>query len=149
MSRAAVYDALVNSPQLQALGLYGESSPGADDGTIKVAYDGEQRPSDVMFLVLRWETESPELTGDDNFTRYVSPFVCWVHMYREFSTDYNRIKDVIKVLDDIFDNMIGVDGSDGETVTMITHAERSRDLRDDGYQTICRSVQYNCLSRPT
>jgi hypothetical protein len=100
-------------------------------------------------MVLRWETESVVLQGDDTFKRTEHPCVFWVHMYREFSTDYNRIRDVMNALDDVFENMIDVAGADGESVTMIMPDQRSRDLRDDGYQTLCRSAQYNVISRPT
>lgn len=149
MSRAAVYDAILADPGLQALGYHGESAPGKLDGNFLVAYDGEQRPSDNMFMVLRWETETEELRGDDVFKRAKTPCVFWVHMYREWSTDYGHINKTMDALDNVLLNMIHVAGDDGETVTMIDGGDRSRDLRDDGYQTLCRSVQYSVLSRPS
>jgi hypothetical protein len=149
MSRAAVFDAICADPTLQGMGYHGETTPGANDGTVLAGYDGEQRPSHTMFMVIRWETESVILQGDDNFTRTEHPCVFWVHMYREFSTDYNRIRDTIDAIDKVLVNMIDVAGADGESVTMIIPGQRSRDLRDDGYQTLCRSAQYNVISRPT
>jgi hypothetical protein len=141
MSRAAVYDAILADPTLTDLGYTADN--------FKVAYDGEQRPADTMFMVLRWETETVELRGDDIFKRTAHPCVFWVHMYREWSTDYNHIRDTMDAVDNVLLNMIHVAGADNETVSMVTGGDRSRDLRDDGYQTLCRSVQYSVLSRPS
>jgi hypothetical protein len=141
MSRTAIYDTLLADSRLVALGL--------DANSLLVNYDGEQRPTDEIFLVLAWMPEDNILRGDDTFNRTVRNITIWVHIYKEFSTDFNRIDRIIDILDDIFANMIHVQGTDGQTVTMVETAGRSRDMRDDTYQTICRSASYRVLSRET
>jgi len=142
MSRAAVLDAILNDPQLIAAGF--------DSTNVLPNFDGSQRPSDKMFMVLRWETEDIGLKGDDSAQirggRHVA---IWVHMYREFSTDFVRIDNVLKQIDDVLCNMVDVVGADGSTVTCIEQEGHSRDLRDDGYQTFCRSASYKVIGRIT
>jgi len=70
-------------------------------------------------------------------------------MYREFSTDFVRIDDVIDILDRILVEIVDAAGGDGRSVSVIEPEGHSRDLRDDGYQTICRSASYRVLSRVT
>lgn len=142
MSRAVVYDSILNDPLLQAMGF--------DADSILVNYDGEQRPNDKMFLVLRWEGHDITLRGDDTQTaRGTRELVIWVHMYREFSTDFVRIDDVVEILDRILLDIVDKPGGDGHSITLIEVNQHSRDLRDDGYQTICRSASYRVLSRVT
>ena len=45
--------------------------------------------------------------------------------------------------------MIDVDGADGVTLSQAIPGVRSRDLRDDAYQTLCRSSSYRILDRVT
>lgn len=141
MARAAIYDALLADSRLVALGL--------DTTSLLVNYDGDQRPNDETFVVLGWGDDSIVLRGDDNFTRGFKSLTIWVHIYRELSTDFTRIGDIIDIIDDILTNMIHVDGADGHTVSMVEKAGRSRDMRDDAYQTICQSASYRVLSRET
>jgi hypothetical protein len=141
MSRAAILDAIVNDSDLQAEGF--------DSTNVLVNYDGEQRPSDKMFLVLRWEAEDPVLLGDDEVVRSARNLAVWVHMYREFSTDFVRIDDLIQKLNDVLSNIIDTPGADGYTVSRVEYRGSSRDLRDDGYDTLCRSTSYWMLSRKT
>jgi hypothetical protein len=142
VSRAVVYDAIVNEPDLIALGF--------DTDSVLVGYDGEQRPSDKMFMVLRWEQQDVTFRGDDSqIARGPWHLTIWVHMYREFSTDFVRIDDVIDILDRILVEIVDMAGGDGRSVSVIEPEGHSRDLRDDGYQTICRSASYRVLSRVT
>ena len=143
MSRAAVYDALLADQRLIDLGF--------DSDSVLINYDGEQRPTDEMFIVLAWQNEDPGLQGDDTFRRNFRNFTIWMHVYREFSTDYGRVDSTLDIIDDIFENMIHVPGADGQTVTLVEvpPGNRSRDMRDDAYQTICRSAAYRVLSRQT
>src|SRR5205823_586388 len=139
MSRAAVYDALVNDADLQAAGF--------DTKSILVNYDGNQRPNDEMFMVLSWGSEAVELRGDDGQTiRKSRPLDIWVHCYREFSTDFVRIDNTFKIIDNLLSSMVQVVGADGYTLTMAEFTTASRDLKDDTYQTICRSSSYKILS---
>jgi len=137
MSRAVVYDTLLADSALQALGF--------DASSILVSYTGKQRPNDKMFMVLRWESHDIDLRlgrGPRNLT-------VWVHVYREYSTDFTRIDEVFGVIDAALLDLIHVEGADGQTLTTIEAQGRSRDLKDDTYQTICRSASYKVLSRVT
>lgn len=141
MARAAVYDTLLLDPDLIALGF--------DKNSILVNYNGDQRPSDTMFIVLHWENEEVPLRGDDVCYFPVKNLTVWVHVYKQFSTDFVRIDNVFDILDGIFGSMIDVDGDDGYTLSQAIPNIRSRDLRDDAYQTICRSASYRILDRVT
>src|SRR4051812_47503671 len=141
MSRAAIRDALINDVRLQALGL--------DKDSILVNYDGEQRPNDSLFIVIGWMPDTNAVTGDDVFRRDYKNFTVWVHIYQKESTDFDRIDSILNILDDIYLNMIHVEGADGYTVTLVEGGTRSRDMKDDAYQTICRSASYRILSRET
>lgn len=142
MSRAAIYDAALADSRLVALGL--------DEDSLLVNYDGEQRPVDRMFIVMGWGTDEIAMKGDDDlFIRRYKTVTFWVHLYREDTTDFSRLDRILDILDDIYLNMVHVQGTDGYTVTTVESAGRSRDMRDDAYQTICRSVSYRILSRET
>lgn len=123
---------------------------GFDETNVLPAYDGDQRPSDKMFMVLRWETEDDGLRGDDGtVVKGARHLAIWVHMYKEFSTDFVRIDNVLKALDNVLTNIIDKAGADGRTVVMIEPEGKSRDLRDVTYETFCRSASYKVLSRVT
>lgn len=142
MSRAAIYDALLNSAELQAKGFVRSA--------ILVNYDGEMRPVESSFMVLAWNPDEIALRGDDDtFQRDFRNITIWVHILRTDSTDYKDVDSIINIIDNIFLNMIHVAGSDGYTVTLVEKAGRSRDMRDDSYETICRSASYRILSRET
>lgn len=137
MSRAAVIDAIINDTVLSALGF--------DASNVKSNYDGEQRPSDQMFMVLRWGA----LELDPRILRGTKKLTIWVHVYREFSTDYVRVDNVIDRLQTVLTDMIDVPGDDGFTLTLVEPDGASEDLKDDGYQTICRAASFRVLSRRT
>lgn len=141
MSRAAVYDTILADPTIAALGF--------DKNSILVNYNGDQRPTDTMFMVLSWNTETEGLRGDDVFNIPLKNLTIWVHMYRQFSTDFTRIDDLFNILDGIICQMIEVDGADGYTLSQAIPGTRSRDLRDDAYQTLCRSSSYRIVDRVT
>lgn len=141
MARAAIYEALLADSRLQELGI--------DESSLLVNYDGEQRPNDDTFIVLGWSTDEAGMRGDDRVTRRFKNLTVWVHIYRDVSTDFGRIDSIMEILDDIILEMVHRPGSDGYTVTCAEEAGRSRDMRDDAYLTICRSVSYRILSRET
>jgi hypothetical protein len=141
MSRAAIYDAIVNEPLLTDLGF--------DKSSVLVNYDGDQRPNDTMFMVLTWNQDSEGLRGDDICFIPVKSLTIWVHVYKQFSTDFLRIDNVLNILDAVLGSMIDVGGTDGVTLSQAIPGIRSRDLKDDAYQTICRSSSYKILDRVT
>lgn len=142
MARAVVLDAILADNSLQDMGF--------DGNNVIPGYDGDQRPSDKMFMVLRWETGDIELRGDDStVARGPRHLVIWVHMYKTFSTDFNRIDDVLIALDKVLSNIIDQAGADGRSVTCIEAEGHSRDLRDTTYDTFCRSASYKVLDRVT
>jgi hypothetical protein len=141
MSRAAVLDTILADPALTALGF--------DKNNVLVNYNGDQRPTDTMFMVLTWGNETEGLRGDDVCSFPIKNLTIWVHMYRQFSTDFMRIDDVFDILNGILSMMIEVDGADGHTLSQAIPGTRSRDLRDDAYQTLCRSSSYRILDRVT
>jgi hypothetical protein len=145
MSRAAVYDAITSDATLNGMGFHGDP-----DRSVLVAYDGDQRPNDNMFMVLRWETRDIDLRGDDStVTKGPRHLVIWVHMYKGFSTDFNRIDKVIDQLDNVLTAIIDTPGADGRTVCVIEPEGQSRDLRDTTYDTFCRSTAYRVIDRVT
>jgi len=141
MSRGAIDTAILADSDLVALGF--------DEDSVLANYDGDERPNDEMFMVLHWGDEVPVLRSGDGNTRNIRPLTIWVHMYREFSTDYSRIDSVLNILDRLIMGMTHVDGEDGYTMTLAEKNGRSRDLRDRTYETICRSISYKILSRET
>lgn len=149
MSRAAIYDAILADPRISNAPTAPTPGLGIGPEDFLVNYDGEQRPNDKTFLVMAWSNEEIGMRGDDTQQRRFKNITIWAHIYRELSTDFNRLDDILNILDDILLNMIHVAGSDGETVTLVESNGRSRDMRDDAYQTICRSISYRILSRET
>lgn len=144
MSRAVVYDSILEDGHL------GMDDITFDADNVKVNYDGDQRPSDEMFIVLRWETQDIDLRGDDSSIRKGGRHLAiWVHMYKEFSTDFTRIDNVIDALDKLLVDIIDRPGADGRTLVMVEPEGHSRDLRDVTYETFCRSASYKVLSRKT
>lgn len=141
MSRAAIYDALLADQRMIDLGI--------DRDSFLVNYDSEVRPVDRTFIIMGWANDEVGLRGDDIFTRKTKIASFWVHILKEDSTDFGRIDAILNILDDIYLPMIHVDGQDGQTVTCVEFAGRSRDMQDDAYQTICRSTSYRILTRDT
>jgi hypothetical protein len=145
MARAAVLDAITGDSVLQGMGFHGDPNR-----NVLVAYDGDQRPSDDMFMVLRWETADINLRGDDStVTKGPRHLAIWVHMYQEWSTDFVRIDNVIDRLDEVLTSIIDTAGADGRTVALIEPEGQSRDLKDTTYNTFCRSTAYRVIDRPT
>ena len=144
MSRAVVYDAILADGSLDM------DDVTFDADNVKVNYDGDQRPSDDMFLVIRWETPDIDLSGDDGqFQRGPRHLTIWAHMYKEFSTDFVRLDKVIDALDKLLVDIIDRPGADGRTLVMVEPEGHSRDLRDVTYETFCRSASYKVLSWKT
>ena len=145
MSRAVVLDSILNNTTLHNLGFTSDN--------VLPNFDGDQRPPGggpfKMFMVIRWGVDDAppwRAQGAPNGARH---FDIWVHMPREMSTDYVHIDNVLNILDSVFNDIINTPGADGNTLVLIEPEGRSRDLRDDGYQTLCRQASYLMLSRVT
>ncbi len=137
MSRNAVYQALVNDPVLNSMGI--------DETTVFVNYSLDKKPDCTgPFIVLRWENED-----QSPFERVRSPRVLtiWVHYPLELGPNFRMIDARLDAIDDVLLAMEHVAGADGETVTCIRQTGRSGDLKDEGFQTIVRNVGYQILSR--
>lgn len=143
MSRAVVYQAIVNSAALQAMGF--------DNVHILPNYDAEQRPTipfsgtQQMFMTIMWGRHEI----DPMFYRGPRYFNIWIHQGIEFGTDYGQIDNVIEILDPLLTGIVDTAGADGRSVTTIEMAGRSDDMQDPVYQTICRNTSYKMISRVT
>lgn len=137
MSRAVVLDAILGDSVLQSMGF--------TESNVRPNFDDDQRPSDEMFMHLNWGQQNI----DPQIRRGPRDLTIWVHMYREWSTDYARIDDVLDRLDNLLGDIVDTAGADGESVTTIDIGDKSRDLKDGGYKTLCRSASYKVLSRKT
>lgn len=143
MSRAVVYQAIINDPTLNGMGI--------DAAHVLPNYDGEQRPAipfsgdQPYFLVIHWGVHDI----DPRMYRGPRHFEIWVHMAREFSTAFENIDSVIDALDSLLTGIVDTAGGDGRSVTCIELEGRSRDYQDDVYQTICRQTSYKMISRVT
>lgn len=137
MSRAVVMDAILADPTLSTMGFNADN--------VKANFAGEQRPSDKMFMSLNWGQH----TIDRRINRGPRDLVVWIHMYRGFSTDYSHIDTAIIALDNALLDITDTPGADGYSVNQIEAGDKSRDLKDSGYDTLCRSVSYKVFSRKT
>lgn len=132
MARDAIYRVLKNDSQLAELG--------GDDFVVLPNFSGDQRPNNNgAFIVIRW--------GYDDFDRGLAGphhFDLWVHMPASVSTDYVRIDNMIDRCDEIFvaANDTNIIGGDGRILNAVQREGRSRDLVDQGYETICRRASY-------
>lgn len=142
MSRAAVFDALVNSADLNAIGI--------DETSVFHNYSLEQRPiAEGPFIILRWgDSEAPvfrdAVLGD---TKSAVRLVLWGNFPVEMTTDYNRLENLLDLCDDALSSLSQTDGGDGYVVTTVRCMGRGGDFKDDGFQTITKNAGYEILSR--
>lgn len=142
MSRAAVYDALSESSELNQLGI--------TEGTLFANWSLEEPPyHDGPFAILRWESEpSPAMFDvDQPVVKNVRQLTVWVHYPIALSTDFNRIDSILNSMDSVMAGLEHSVGSDGETVTCVRPFGRSPDFKDESFQTISRNAVYQVLSR--
>lgn len=147
MSRAAIYSALTSNSDLIAIGF--------DNAHILANYSQDQRPDislttdTPMFIIIRYGT--PQLGIRYQGPRFIGTwnFDIWVHMAKEFSSDFTRIDDVIEICDVALTSIVDVDGADGYTATLITSAGRSGDFEDKVFETFCKSASYSMVSHKT
>ena len=142
MTVIAVYDLLANDPVLNSFGI--------DGSRIDEMQSIDTRPKhDGMFIVLSWEettlysqTYAGLYNGIDRAPRVLKVSV---HESWHNTRDYDPIDKVLKQVDKLFDQVELLAGSDGVTVTSIRKAGRSRNMLDEGWETITRNAVYGVL----
>ena len=138
MSRAAIYDSLINDPDLINAGL--------NENLICVNYNNDERPSvSQPFAILRWGPMGAPLFGQN--VRAAESLTIWVHFARELSSDYGRLISLLDVFDSTLSGLGDVAGDDGYTLSFVRVGDRSGDLVDDGFNTITKYANYQVFSR--
>lgn len=149
MSRAVVYAAITGDTQLNTFGFTTDGTPA--NNYVIVNYGGEQRPPCLldnghpMFMVIRYGVQDI----DPRLYRGPRHFSVWVHMIKEYSTDYDIIDSVNERLDDVLTSIVDTAGADGKTVCTIELEGRSRDLFDESYSTVCMENSYKMITHRT
>lgn len=136
MSRAAIYQSLIDDADLNSLGLV--------EDTIEVNYNNDERPGS-KFAILRWgPREAPvyeSANGPESLT-------IWVHIAREIAgSDYDPIIKALDQFDETLSSLRDVAGVDGCTLSFVRVGDRSSDLVDDGFNTITKYANYQVFSR--
>lgn len=153
MSRAAVFRALADDPELNGMGVR--------EDTIFPNYAMDQSPTRKgMFVILRWTAQ--DFAGGSSIRsarsfrgtavtkgRGARNFEVWVHCPKELANDFGDIDVVLDRIEDVLLGMEHVKGADGQTVTCIQSTGRSPDTLDQGFDTVSRNASFEILSRPT
>lgn len=125
MSSGAVYQALS-----AALG-----------GNVYPDYTMETAPRNGRFVILRW--------GDQNVTPAVRrgphTLTVWVHEPAENSTDYTKIVDTLRTVQNTLESITSTPGEDGIRVLDVAFQGDSGNLYDPGFKTITRNSTYRVL----
>jgi hypothetical protein len=126
-ARAAVQELLEEDPILSGIGvaaIYGANSV--------------DTPPEDLFMTVHWDerTQSFKQHGPETL-------VIWVH---DRQRDFGRIDAAIERLILILEDAVHLPGTDG-TLTQARWTGTSRDLFDDGYNTVTKNVSFAALSR--
>lgn len=139
MSRAAIWTSLVEDEMLNDYGI--------TEDTLFHNYSMEERPvNDGAFGILRWQNQDPPLWQS---VKPPARLDIWIHYPKELSNDYSKVITVLNRIDTVFNSLIDVDGSDGDTVSFVRFMGRSADYSDDGFNTISKSASYEIYYRTT
>lgn len=145
MSRDAVYQAIVNDPTLNDLGI--------DTTSVFPNFSMDQRPPvGGLFVILRWEDQSFVGKGTFAGTRRgigSRNLTVWVHIAKTESSDFTRIDAAHDQIEKVLTELEHVPGDDNYTITCIYATGRGGDLRDDGFDTLTRNAAFSVLSRPS
>lgn len=137
MSRAAIFYALTHDATLTTLGI--------NANTVFPNYSLDKRPVDNgAFLILRWAEDGSPVFGDVKPPRGLD---IWAHYPSKKSSDHAHIDTILDACDSVLTNMYDVAGSDGYKVTCVRAKGRSRDLKDESFETITRFATYDVLAR--
>ncbi len=126
-ARAAVQTLLEEDPILSGIGV------GAVYGAMSV-----DTPAEDLFMTVHWDERSIAFKQHGPET-----LVIWVH---DRQRDFGRIDAAIERMILILEDAIHLSGADG-TLTSARWTGTSRDLFDDGYNTVTKNVSFAALSR--
>ena len=126
-ARAAVQELLENDSILSGIGV------GAVYGAMAV-----DTPSEDLFMTVHWDERNVSFRQHGPET-----LVIWVHDHQR---DFARIDAAIERMILILENAVHLSGADG-TLTQARWTGTSRDLYDDGYNTITKNVSFAAVSR--
>jgi hypothetical protein len=107
-------------------------------------FSGDQRPNDSgAFIVIRCGVnDQPQfpILGPRHFD-------LWVHLPAKW-TDYVQIDNIIDRCDEILGAVEGdhIIGADGWALDYVGFEGRGPDMKDQGYETICRRASYYALA---
>ena len=137
MSREAIMTILTTDSGLNALNV--------NSNSVFQGQGMDERPASITpFVLVRWMDEDRPVFGTVKPPRRV---MIWVHWPVELSNDYSKIDKVLDKIEDVLLDMQDVAGGDGYTVSNVSSAGRSPDLKDEGLQTFCRWAMFEVLSR--
>lgn len=143
MSRSAIYQALSNNAELNALGITAE--------TIFPGYSLDGTPTRTSpFLILRWGEHGYILPGDVESSRPARgtrTLTIWAHSPREVGSDYYLLDLILKHTKDVLTAMEQVNGDDGYVITCVRATGEGSDLSDPAYNTIMRNSAFEVLFR--
>jgi len=126
-ARAAVMTLLENDPILSGIGV----------GAVYGANSVDTPPED-LFMTVHWDEQQLSFKQHGAET-----LVIWVH---DRERDYGRIDAAIERMIVILEDSVHLGGADG-TLTLARWNGTSRDLFDDGYNTVTKNVSFSALSR--
>jgi hypothetical protein len=126
-ARAAVMTLLESDPILSGIGV----------GAVYAA-NSVDTPAESLFMTVHWD-EHPAVFKQHG----PETLVVWVH---DRERDYGRIDAAIERLILILEDAVHLDGADG-TLSCASWTGTSRDLFDDGYNTVTKNVSFTALSR--
>lgn len=126
-----IFAALSTDSVLESLGV----------GHVFTDYSAEEIPREGLTVILRW--------GDENYNRTVQTgprdLAVWAHSPMENGTDYTIVNKVLKRITSILEAIVHEVGDDEVSVTQAKKIGASRNLRDPGFNTICRYNRYEVL----
>lgn len=147
MSRAVIYDTLINDSALNELGI--------TEDTVFENYSLDERPKDDgPFIILRWQEETGSFTslGVISLPRFEGAgpprrLTIWVHYPVEMGVDFVALDELLDAIDNALLDLFDVEGTDGYILTCVRATGRGGDAKDEGFQTITRDAGYEVLSR--
>lgn len=120
------------------------------DGHIYEIQSLEERPRhDGPFVIFNWQEStifSQTYTGMRNgIDKAPRVLQVWAHIPEKVSTDYDDLNRILNRIDLVFKDIEHETGTDGQRVTIVRKAGRSRNLNDPAYQTITRHAVFGVL----